>query len=241
LCPQPGGHSALVSPELAGHDARMEFQRIPGESPAAPAVDHAEQLQQMLRLMAQRSLHGARGILFLAGSLLLVLAGVSLGYEPMDANGLKSGFKIWDNLTAGRMGMDEWMAVGDLALGAVTLLCGALVTRMPRAATLLPAVLFAVKIAAMIFIAARLRVNPGMILPVFQLLLTGLTLRAFRDARAFHRDAEAARSHYRSMSILRQKEARDQLAPASALPENQRAGTRLPPPKRHAAPPDTVE
>ena len=212
----------------------MEFKKMPAPPvAAAPTVDPDTQMQQTMRLMAQRSLHGARGILILAGSLMLVFGCASLAYEPTNSEGIKSGRMIWDNLLAGQMGTNEWFAVGDIALGVVTLLCGGLVTRLPLFASLLPSLLFLLKIGAIIWVAATSKSPPGLVLPVLQLVLVGATLRALRDARAYRRDAAAAREHYRTQAILRQKEQRDQLAPAD-LPPEKRAGTKLPPRKNQA-------
>jgi hypothetical protein len=214
----------------------MEFKKMPASAAAAvPAVDPDTQMHHALRLMAQRSLHGARGILFIAGSLLLVLGFGGLAHEPVDAAGVKSGHTVWDNLMAGRMGIDEWLSVGDIALGVVTILCGALVTRMPLTASILPALLFAGKIGGLIWVAATTKTPPALVLTVVQFALVAGTLRSLRDARAYRREAAVARDYYRNTAIRRQKEERAELAPAD-IPQSQRAGTKLPPPKKTAPP-----
>ncbi len=214
----------------------MEYKKMRAAAVASvPAVDPDTQMHSALRLMAQRSLHGARGILFIAGSLLLALGFGGLAYEPVDAAGVKSGRVVWNNLMAGRMGIDEWLSVGDIALGLVTILCGALLTRMPLMASILPALMFAGKIGGLIWVAATTKTLPALALTVVQFAPVVCTLRSLRDARGYRQEAAVARDYYRTTTIRLQKEARAELAP-SDIPPSQRAGTKLPPPKKSVPP-----
>ena len=173
----------------------MEFKKIPpsGSLPSAPPVDPETQTRETLRLLARRHLHGARGILYIAGSLMLVFSAINylaisgtLGFEPGPA-------------------LDIQIAAAGIAVGVAVIACGWLVLKMPRLATILPVVLFLANIATALTLTLQKDKPPGITSAVLQLGLAALIFKAIREAFAFQGEVANIREAIRSAAILRNK------------------------------------
>ena len=173
----------------------MEFKKIPpsGALPSVTPVDPETQTRETLRLLARRYLHGARGILYIAGSIMLVFSAINylaisgtLGFEPGPA-------------------LDIQLAAAGIAVGVAVIICGWLVLRMPRLATILPVVLFLANIATALTLALRNDKPPGITGAVLQVCLAALIFKAIREAFAFQREVANIREAIRSAAILRNK------------------------------------
>lgn len=164
------------------------------------------QARQALRLLAQRQLHGARGIIFIAGSLLLVtsLAGFSLtaGVAGDNALGLEPVFRRWTE--EGLNGL-EWFAAAKVLVAVIVLICGGLVVALPRAASLLPVLLILGVVAVTVF----RKVNQGFEFSapqmIFELAIAAVLCKAIAEARAFHQESQVARDHYRHAALMRNR------------------------------------
>ena len=188
----------------------MEFKKIPAPAQAPqPYIDPDTQMRQSVRLMAKRMLYGTRGLLFIAGSLLLVTGIVELFMLPEIS---KLNARYWElfpeRLGSLRFFPEEWFIFADVLIAVLILAGGWLVTRMPLFFTLVPAVLLAGRI---IWATAQSLMSgfiPNILLSLFLAGLTGLLVRGIYEARAFRREVALASEYYRSTAILRQKEAR---------------------------------
>ena len=189
----------------------MEFKKIPASAPVPQqAVDPDAQVRQTLRVMASRQLYGARGLLFLVGSILLVVCmGMLFSAPPQEPGVPEVAGHVYDRWQAGLMGRAEWLRVADAGLAVFILLCGALVTRLPLTLTVLPAGLLVAKACLTVGLALSADRALPLLVPGMQLLFAGLCLRAVADARAYRRDAALALEYHRSAAILRMKEARE--------------------------------
>jgi hypothetical protein len=188
----------------------MEFKKIPAPAtPPQPYVDPETQMKQALRLMAKRMLHGARGVIFIAGSLMLVTGIAGLLYLP-ELTELHAEYwgTFSDRLTGGRLYWEEWLTFADLFLALFMIGCGWLVLVLPLFSTLVPTLLLTVKIV--LSIAFRLMADgiPNIPLTIMQGVLVALGVHAVSEARAYRREVALAREYFRSTAILRLKEAR---------------------------------
>ena len=165
-----------------------------GPQSSAPPVDPESRTRETLRLMARRNLHGARGILYIAGSIMLVL---SAG-QFLSISGLL-GFQPGPEL-------EIQLAAAGAVVGLLVISCGWLVLRMPRTATILPIVLFAANIATALTLTLDRRLPPGLLSATLQAGLAVLTIKALLEAFAFHRDAGNIREAIRSAVILRNRD-----------------------------------
>jgi hypothetical protein len=188
----------------------MEFKKIPApaQSPQ-PYIDPETQMRLSLRLLAKRMLHGARGLLFIAGSLLLVCGVAGVFYLP-EVSKLFAGY--WelfsDRFHGNRLLAEEWLVFADLFIALTTLAGGWLVFRLPITATLLPVVFLVAKIICYVVVNLMAGGMPNILFTLLQILLAGLLIRALVEARAYRREVALAREYYRSTAILRMKEAR---------------------------------
>ncbi len=173
----------------------MEFKKIPPSAPlpAAPPVDPDIQTREALRLMARRHLHGARGILFIIGSLMLV---ISLGHF-LSTSGIL-GFQQHSDL-------ETALAAAGVVVGLLVISCGWLILVMPRAAAILPMVLFLGYAATSLTLQIKGGQPPGLLSATVQVCLAALTIKPIREALAFHREAQNIREAIRSAAILRNK------------------------------------
>jgi len=186
----------------------MEFRKIPPTAPlpAAPPVDPDAQTRETLRLMAKRYLHGARGVLYITGSLMFVISlgdflttSGLLGNQPGGAGAV---FARW---SASGLEFEEWLAAVNVLLGLFVVSCGWLVLVMPRTATILPAVLLTVNAATALALTIGSGRPPGITTAVLQVCLAALTFKAISEALAFHREAQNLRELIRGAAILRNR------------------------------------
>lgn len=188
----------------------MEFKKIPAPAQAPqPYIDPDTQMKQSIRLMAKRMLYGTRGLLFITGSLLLVIGIVEVFQLP-EVSRLNT--RYWDlfpeRLGALRFLPGEWFIFADILIALLVLAGGWLVMRWPLFFTLVPAVLLAVKIAWYVAESLMAGLIPNILLSLIQAALTGVLVRGVFEARAFRREVSLAGEYYRTTAILRQKEAR---------------------------------
>lgn len=188
----------------------MEFKKIPGPAPVSqPWVDPNTQMKQSLRIMAKRMLYGARGVLFICGSLLLLTGLVEFFYVPEDpAMHRGYGVVLEERLSLWRYKPDVWFAFMDLGIALLCVLGGFLVTGLPVLFTLGPALLLIGRIFWQAAEAISTSGMPNVVLMLFQFILAGLLFKAFTEARSYRREVQLAREYFRSTAILRQKEAR---------------------------------
>ncbi len=187
----------------------MEFKKIPSPPATAsadspgPATDPASQLRAALRLMAKRYLHGARGLLFIVGSLMLVIsAGIFLsdtGIMGNQAGGTAAVMERWSS-----MGMDsaDRLAAADIVIGIFVIACGWLVLAMPLAATLLPAALLIIRGIGSIVWSLASDKPPALGMALLHIVLGVILIRAVRDAFNFRREAANVRERFRAAAVV---------------------------------------
>lgn len=184
----------------------MEFRKSSETIQRAPLEDPEVQARAALRLLAQRQLHGARGLLLIVGSLLLVihLAGVAMasGMAEDSASGLGVLIRRW---TEEGLNALEWFAAAKVLVAVVVLICGGLVVVLPRAATILPVLLIMAGVAVTVFRKVNHGFEFSAPLMIIELSLAAVLCKAIGEALAFHRESQVARDHYRHAAIMRNR------------------------------------
>lgn len=186
----------------------MEFRKIPPTAPlpAAPPVDPDVQTRETLRLMAKRYLHGARGVLYITGSLMFVISLgdflTTSGLFGNQAGGVREVFARW---SASGPGQAEWLAAVNVLIGLFVISCGWLVLAMPLTATILPAAVLTANVVTALVLTTGGGRTPGVLTAVLQMCLVALTIKAITEAVAFHREAQNLRDLIRSAAILRNR------------------------------------
>jgi hypothetical protein len=193
----------------------MEFRQSGiGNAPVAPVAAgaaHEAQARQMLALMAKRQMHGARGILFIAGSIMLVMGlsrfAANSGILGTMDGGTAAVFRRWSD---SGLNASEWTALGGITLGLTVLWCGWMVLRMPLVATIVPVLVLAGRIAAAIVQAALRSQGPDITGIVIDLFLFAFVIRALVEGISFHRHARDIREQIRFNALARVRERREQ-------------------------------
>lgn len=203
----------------------MEFKKIPpspsinvsGMAPeeANPAV----QLRAALRLMAKRYLHGARGLLLIVGSFMLVISLGLLLTSPGFMGNPPAEEPVRDLGSSGVLAMlASPGAMLDVGIGVGILVCGLLVMSLPRVATLLPVAVLVLRgilvVAGSVKGVGAMSMGAG----VWYVFLGAVLIRAVKDAFVFRRESQAVRERFRAAQVVQNLERHRERQAASGPP-----------------------